>query len=82
MNTLFDTAEFSVKPRLVDGSYCTARTKKAIDRLRTCIIGEVRRRDCFWKQMRMKDEEIKRLKAALSAKFSTFEEYDRLAKLF
>ena len=82
MNTLFDTSEFAIQPRLVDGSYCTARTKKAIDRLRTCIVGEVRRRDCFWKQMRQKDEEIIRLKAALNAKFATFEEYDRLANLF
>ena len=78
MNTLFDTAEFSVKPRLVDGSYCTARTKKAIDRLRTCIVGEVRRRDCFWKQMRQKDEEITRLKQIIR----NFAEQDKLSNLF
>ena len=78
MNTLFNTAEFSVKPRLVDGSYCTARTKKAIDRLRTCIVGEVRRRDCFWKQMRQKDEEIQRLKQIIR----NFAEQDKLSNLF
>ena len=78
MNTLFDTAEFAIQPRLVDGSYCTARTKKAIDRLRTCIVGEVRRRDCFWKQMRMKDEEIIRLKQIIR----NFAEQDKLSNLF
>ena len=78
MNTLFDTKEFAVQPRLVDGSYCTARTKKAIDRLRTCIVGEVRRRDSFWRQLRQRDEEILELKA----KLRKFAEQDNLSNKF
>ena len=58
MNTLFDDSQYIVKPRSTDGTFCTTRTKKTIDRLRTCIVGEVRRRDVFWKQLRQRDEEI------------------------
>ena len=77
-NTLFDTAEFAIQPRSLDGSYCTVRTKKAIDRLRTCIVGEVRRRDLFWKQLRQRDEEILELKA----KLRKFAEQDKLSNKF
>ena len=54
--TLFDDSKYIVKPRSTDGTFCTTRTKKTIDRLRTCIVGEVRRRDAFWKQLRQRDE--------------------------
>lgn len=77
-NTLFDTKDFVIQPRSLDGTYCNERTKKAIDRLRTCIVGEVRRRDSFWRQMRMKDEEIMQLKA----KLRNFAEMDYLSNKF
>jgi hypothetical protein len=82
MNTLFDTAEFSVKPRLKDGSFCSKRTQRVLNELRWCLVGELRRQKCVSKLIREQAEEIIRLKAALNAKFATFEEYDRLAKLF
>ena len=52
--------------------------EKTIDRLRTCIVGEVRRRDAFWKQLRQRDEEI----LALKAKLRKFAEQDKLDNLF
>ena len=52
--------------------------EKTIDRLRTCIVGEVRRRDVFWKQLRQRDEEI----LALKAKLRKFAEQDKLDNLF
>ena len=76
--TLFDDSQYIVKPRSTDGTFCTTRTKKTIDRLRTCIIGEVRRRDVFWKQLRQRDEEI----LALKAKLRKFAEHDKLDNLF
>ena len=52
---------------------------KTIDMLiRTCIVGEVRRRDAFWKQLRQRDEEI----LALKAKLRKFAEQDKLDNLF
>ena len=78
MNTLFDDSKYIVKPRSTDGTFCTPRTKKTIDRLRTCIVGEIRRRDVFWKQLRQRDEEI----LALKAKLRKFAEQDKLDNLF
>ena len=52
--------------------------KKTIDRLRRCIVGEIRRRDVFWKQLRQRDEEI----LALKAKLRKFAEQDKLDNLF
>ena len=46
--------------------------------IRTCIVGEVRRRDAFWKQLRQRDEEI----LALKAKLRKFAEQDKLDNLF
>ena len=85
MNTLFDDSRYVVKPRSTDGTFCTTRTKKTIDRLRTCIVGEVRRRDAFWKQLRQRDEEIIKLKAEnakLLSKLRKFAEQDKLDNLF
>lgn len=82
MNTLFDTAEFAIKPRLNDGSYCTTRTKRVLNELRWCLVGELRRQKCVSNLIHEQAEEIIRLKAALNAKFATFEEYDRLTKTF
>jgi len=62
MNTLFDDSKYIVKPRSTDGTFCTTRNFKTIQRLRMCITGEVRRRDCFSKQLRQRDEEIIKLK--------------------
>jgi len=58
---------------------------KTIDRLRTCIVGEIRRRDVFWKQLRQRDEEIIKLKAEnakLLSKLRKFAEQDKLDNLF
>lgn len=76
--TLFDDLKYTVKPRSTNGTFCTTRTKKTIDRLRTCIVGEIRRRNSFWKQLRQRDEEI----LALKAKLRNFSEQDKLDNLF
>lgn len=78
MNTLFDDSKYIVKPRSTDGTFCTTRNFKTIQRLRMCITGEVRRRDCFSKQLRQRDEEI----LALKAKLRKFAEQDKLDNLF
>lgn len=82
MSTLFDTSDFTVKPRLKDGTYCSKRTQRVMNELRWCLVGELRRQKCVAKIIREQANEILRLKAALNAKFATFEEYDRLSKLF
>ena len=82
MNTLFDTADFLVQPRLKDGTYCSKRTQRVLNELRWCLVGELRRQKCVSNLIREQAEEIIRLKAALNAKFSTFEEYERYAKTF
>lgn len=85
MNTLFDDSKYIVKPRSTDGTFCTTRNFKTIQRLRMCITGEVRRRDCFSKQLRQRDEEIIKLKAEnakLLSKLRKFAEQDKLDNLF
>ena len=76
--TLFDDSKYIVKPRSTDGTFCTTRTKKTIDRLRTCIVGEVRRNKCAAKLIREQSEEIIRLKKIIN----NFAIQDALSNLF
>lgn len=80
MQKLFDITP--IKPRLKDGTYCSKRTQRVLNEVRWCLVAELRRQKCVSKLIREQAEEIIRLKAALNAKFKTFEEYDRLSKLF
>jgi len=82
MTTLFDTEEFTVQPRAMDGKFTGKSHQHDINRLRLCCIAEVRRKESVYRQLHEMTAEIQRLKELLKCKFKSIEEMDNLAKLF
>ena len=69
MNTLFNLDEIptvrSDVLRTPDGQFTTKRNKQQFDKLRKCIVSEVRRKESFWRQFRRLTEENLMLKEKL-----------------
>ena len=81
-NTLFDTKEFTVQPRAMDGKFTDKSHQSDINRLRLCCVAEVRRKESVYRQLHEMTAEIQRLKELLKGKFKSMEEMDMYAKMF
>lgn len=78
MSTLFDITEFTVKqPHGLNGKFITKAHKSDIDKLRLCVVSEVKRHECVANLLRQKDEQIIKLKEEVK-RLST----DYYSKLF